>query len=1116
MVIDSERFDVRTAVQSLTVARSTNPNAVLLSAPGERDRLAPETGAIHPDLGACWIKRDLWNDAAAYLLAFETASGCGTELARRARRQLLQVQSVDISPEKPEDSAELDRDMLRGEARRPGSNAFFTVLPAVAISKSVIDWIADRQVIVFPPTMGWTVPIVQRANHMAKALGKAGHAVIYSVEGVYSMDSGPPREVAPGVMAVSEPFASLAFLKDPIVIIYSYNVECASFFRRARVVYEWIDHLSVFAGEQKLVEGLHDVALRKADVVTAVAGVLWRQALAVREDALYLPNGVWVEDFDPSVAPDEGLPDHDVAWLESDNRPLMIYWGAVAPWFDDDLLAKVSRLRPDLRFAVLGPGLERDLSTLAHSAPPNLRYFGSRPYRLLASFARRATAALLPFRLNAITQATSPLKLYEYLAAKLPVVSTPLPESTSMERVLLASDPQSFAEALDQAIALRGDAGYCDWVERIIGQHDWFARAAVLRFKLGLSDAALPEPVPPLCDFIQPGSSTEVNSEAALARAHLARRDIEIQSFRSRLERCELELAAARCGVKHHDEEVDSLPESLQQKPVESSQISYNPMGPEAVIKSLRERLEWHRSLLESLKDRLAAGRNVLREFGIELLEKRKEIRDLDVSLTDKILHRIVLSARLVATVGELEEVTASIAGVWMNTQQAAQRHQQIPFCDPDSLGAPYSPHIGRGETESGEPYIAPAAGPEPAPEAPARGKLYIPSSAVATEIDASRLPAASIYDVVCFPIIDWEFRFQRPQQLCLQIARACHRVFYLRTTFHQNGDKILLSDIGNGVYGVQLPGPVGLDLYQDEMSDEELSYVIRILDEFRLRARIFEAASLVQLPFWAPVVLEASEKWGWRTIYDCMDEHSGFSNSGRSMLRLEERLFTDSDLVVTTSRALFEKASLFSRSVLQLPNACDFEHFNAEEPGDPLAHLGHPRIGYYGAISDWFDLEMITNAAQARSDWEFILIGHTTGADVSTLRGLSNVHLLGEKPYSELPGYLRSFDVASIPFVANALTRATNPVKFYEYLCAGKPVVATQLPELEQYSDYFYPVRTANEFVSQIEEALRTHTREKAAKGIELARHNTWADRYKQLSTSMNEIFNRGEPETM
>jgi len=243
------------------------------------------------------------------------------------------------------------------------------------------------------------------------------------------------------------------------------------------------------------------------------------------------------------------------------------------------------------------------------------------------------------------------------------------------------------------------------------------------------------------------------------------------------------------------------------------------------------------------------------------------------------------------------------------------------------------------------------------------------------------------------------------------------------------------------------------------------------------------------------------------------MDEHSGFLNNTTSMLTHEEELITSSDIVVTTSRSLLDKSAGRAKRAALIPNACDFDHFNQGAGTNPLSDLQGPIIGYYGAIAEWFDVAMIRDAAAARPGWQFVLIGHTFGADISSLERLPNVHLLGEKPYTELPAYLQAFDVACIPFLINPLTNATNPVKFYEYLSAGKPIVAVNLPELEQYSDFFYSAGNVVDFICQVEKALKCHSPEKAQKGIDLARQNTWSHRYHQLKSCIEEIRSPSPP---
>ena len=366
-------------------------------------------------------------------------------------------------------------------------------------------------------------------------------------------------------------------------------------------------------------------------------------------------------------------------------------------------------------------------------------------------------------------------------------------------------------------------------------------------------------------------------------------------------------------------------------------------------------------------------------------------------------------------------------------------------------------------------------------------------------------------YDIICLPIIDWDFRFQRPQQLLTRFAQEGHRVFYINSRFRNLTLNFRADEINRNIYDVKLAGPAHLNFYTDEIKDNMLERLLRALEDLRCQAGIEDAVCLTQLPFWSPLAFAAQEKWGWKVVYDCLDEHSGFSTTSKTVLRHEGPLIARSDLVVATSRVLYNKAFGRAKQIVLLPNAADFEHFNQPAPLRPLSDLPKPIIGYYGAISGWFDIEMVRNAAVARPHWQFVLIGSTIGADVSSLDKLANVHLLGEQHYASLPGYLHQFDVACIPFLRNPLTEAANPVKFYEYLSAGKPVVALDLPELEPYREYFYPVRSVADFVPQVEAALKERSHDKVQARVEFARRNTWPDRYKELDSAIKQLYPKG-----
>ncbi|MEG3072228.1 MAG: glycosyltransferase [Candidatus Syntrophopropionicum ammoniitolerans] len=144
------------------------------------------------------------------------------------------------------------------------------------------------------------------------------------------------------------------------------------------------------------------------------------------------------------------------------------------------------------------------------------------------------------------------------------------------------------------------------------------------------------------------------------------------------------------------------------------------------------------------------------------------------------------------------------------------------------------------------------------------------------------------------------------------------------------------------------------------------------------------------------------------------------------------------------------------------------------------LQTLQGPVVGYVGAISAWFDQEMLAAAAHAHPEWSFVLVG-PVDTDVSLLDSLPNVRLTGHKPYSVLPAYLKGFDVTVIPFKINALTTGVNPVKLYEYLAAGRPIVSSDLPEVRAFRPSSSDSRQWNRVCAEIRAGIGCrHTGEK------------------------------------
>ncbi len=371
---------------------------------------------------------------------------------------------------------------------------------------------------------------------------------------------------------------------------------------------------------------------------------------------------------------------------------------------------------------------------------------------------------------------------------------------------------------------------------------------------------------------------------------------------------------------------------------------------------------------------------------------------------------------------------------------------------------------------------------------------------------------------IITFPIITWDFRWQRPQHIVSQLRNRGFSVLYVAMSLTAFGrrmcsNKVALTQVGFNelaphVNQIWLNSCKQLNIYTDPIEGDDLHNISLGLNALISDLRPQSIIYLVQFPGWGPVAQELQKKLGGKLIFDCMDDHSGFSTNTANALKTEEMLTVNADLVITSSNLLEGRVKVLNSNTIQVKNGTEFEHFANPIKNGYLDHFcDRPIIGYYGAISDWFDMELVAHCASQRPDWNFVLIGATFGADLQPVTDLKNVHFLGEKPYKDLPGYLAYFDVCTIPFKVIPLTLATNPVKFYEYLSAGKPVVSIELPELLAYQEDCYLSRNPDEFLTQLERAYNERKDDKLiGRRIALASDNSWDSRITVILES--EIF--------
>ncbi len=375
-------------------------------------------------------------------------------------------------------------------------------------------------------------------------------------------------------------------------------------------------------------------------------------------------------------------------------------------------------------------------------------------------------------------------------------------------------------------------------------------------------------------------------------------------------------------------------------------------------------------------------------------------------------------------------------------------------------------------------------------------------SSRCAMEAVATRNDA-----VICLPTIEWHFRFQRPQHLMRQFARDGHLVLYAANRFH-GGTAARTRPIETNILELMLPGDTAANINQHALEDGDRLRMLSALERLAGDRGLAGAVVVVQHPYWTPLAESLRERLGWPIVYDCMDDHSGFLDNGPEVIQTERRLIGSADLVVASSRRLYEGIRARSRSAVLVRNACEYEHFDGGDDR-PASREGRPTIGYYGAIAEWFDGPLVAELARLRPEWQFELIGSTLGGNVRPLEALANVRLRGECPYVELPARIAGWDAFIIPFRRLPLTEATNPVKVYEMLATGRPAVAVGLPELVTIArrGLIRLAATAEQFAAAIDAVLRENDPALAAARRAFARRNTWSARHRAMARAIHAI---------
>ncbi|MDB5022000.1 MAG: glycosyltransferase [Pedobacter sp.] len=254
-------------------------------------------------------------------------------------------------------------------------------------------------------------------------------------------------------------------------------------------------------------------------------------------------------------------------------------------------------------------------------------------------------------------------------------------------------------------------------------------------------------------------------------------------------------------------------------------------------------------------------------------------------------------------------------------------------------------------------------------------------------------------------------------------------------------------------------------------------------------------------------------------SIYHCVDPLILWHDRKHGVIS-EKLLVKESDLVICTSRQLFEEKRRLNPATYFIPNAADLSHSSkAMDPSlvihNKLRSIPKPIVGYFGNIERRIDYKLLSDVIKANTEMSFVFAGPVQESYVpEEFYTLQNVHFIGRIPYEDMPAVIKGFDVAIIPFKKDEVSNTIFPLKLFEYLGAGKPVVATDFNlDLKEFTmDEVQYCSSADDFSAAIGWSMDNDTEESRQRRIAIAAENSWDKRLSQFKLLIEQSFNENE----
>jgi len=382
--------------------------------------------------------------------------------------------------------------------------------------------------------------------------------------------------------------------------------------------------------------------------------------------------------------------------------------------------------------------------------------------------------------------------------------------------------------------------------------------------------------------------------------------------------------------------------------------------------------------------------------------------------------------------------------------------------------------------------------------------------------------------DIVCLSTQDWDDLWTRKQRFMKRFAEMGCRVLYVETQVHmvtyirerfrrwRRALRFLRGarEVEPNLW-VLTPPPM-LPFYQ---MSETICLINSIILSWFINRQIWQLGlnDIVAYSY-APYTHHLMKRLpSEKRIYECVDEYCVDKGLVRREIveRQEEETIRGSDAVIVTAPFLKERKKKYGNVPHLIPNGVQVDHYESINrgevtPADEMRRFPGPVVGFLGALAYWIDLELLEYLARELPDHSFVFIGPVF-VDTRRFNHMRNVHFIGRKPYNELPSYMAGVDVCINPYILDDIASGCSPLKIYEYLACGKPIVSVRMPEAEKFDGLVSIADNYSEFAEMVRVAALMPSgprRELASRSWKEALNHSWDNRFAETLRVMEECL--------